>query len=140
MTGGTTKPRYLFIIRYIQLTNKTDRYSAHQEVLPLLMKPEISMSYSKQLPLHSTKNQLNVVWYGPEGKSCTVTKLYSCLPCRVYPCWPVTRCTMHITLHTKQTVTFLNQHLKRTHIIYVCCFKSAWLFFAVATESQRRSA
>ena len=97
---------------------------------PALMKPETSVSYSKQLPLHSTENQLNVVWYGPEGKSCTLTKLYLLLPCRVYPCWPVIRCTTH-TLHTKQTVKFLNQfsrlgpvfealqHLKRTRIIYV---------------------
>jgi len=106
-----------------------------------------SLSYSKQLPLHSTENLLNVVWYGPDGRSCTVTKLYSCLPRRVYPCWPFIRCTTHdprhltydINRNVSESVQSVGsnlafrqfevlQHLKRTHIICVCCFKSVWLF------------
>lgn len=148
---------YRFIICYIQLTNKTDRYSAHQEVLPSLMKPETSLSHSKQQLLHSTENQFYVVWYGPEGKSCTVTKLCSCLPCRVYPCWSVIRCTMHdarhLTYNTNRNVSEsvqsvgsslafrhfeVVQHLKRTHIICARCFKVFGCFCCYDRKSKTK--
>jgi hypothetical protein len=59
------------------------------------MKPENSMSYSKQLPLHSTENQLNVVWYG-EVLYCDKALFMSTVSCLSF----LARYTMHDTLRT----------------------------------------
>jgi hypothetical protein len=89
-----------------------------------------------QLPLHSTENHLNVVW------NCDQALFMSIVSCLSLLARYTMHDTRHLTYDTNRNVSEsvqsvgsnlafrhfeVLQHLKRTHIICVCCVKSVWL-------------